>query len=94
MPRPYVLAAAKAGDDRADAGKRNQLGRFGSVISDAAASTYGLGIALCEYFGHVLDGNVPDAKMFRGWYQEAFAAARQRFRQAAQPSPSGGGSHG
>ena len=56
----------------------------GSAISGAfaAASTYGLGIALCEYFGHVMDGNVPDAKMFRGWYQEAFAAAKQRFRQA------------
>ena len=36
----------------------------GSAISGAfaVASTYGLGIALCEYFGHVLDGNVPDAE--------------------------------
>ena len=52
----------------------------GSAISGAfaMASTYGLGIALCEYFGHVRDGNVPDAKMFRGWYQEAFTAAKQR----------------
>jgi uncharacterized protein (DUF697 family)/predicted GTPase len=56
----------------------------GSVVSGAfaAASTYALGIALCEYFGHVLDGNVPDARMFRGWYQEAFAAAKPRFHQA------------
>ena len=55
----------------------------GSAISGAfaAASTYGLGIALCEYFGHVLDGNVPDAKMFRGWYQEAFAAAKTEVSQ-------------
>lgn len=53
----------------------------GSAISGAfaMASTYGLGIALCEYFAHVLDGHVPDAKMFRGWYQEAFTAARTRF---------------
>jgi uncharacterized protein (DUF697 family) len=60
----------------------------GSAISGAfaMASTYGLGIALCEYFGHVRDGNVPDAKMFRGWYHEAFAAAKQRFRQPPQPS--------
>jgi uncharacterized protein (DUF697 family) len=58
----------------------------GSAISGAfaAASTYALGIALCEYFGHVLGGNVPDAKMFRGWYKEAFAAAKPRFRK---PSP-------
>jgi uncharacterized protein (DUF697 family)/DNA-binding NarL/FixJ family response regulator len=61
----------------------------GSAISGAfaMASTYGLGIALCEYFGHVRDGNVPDAKLFRGWYQEAFAAAKQRFRKTP-PAPS------
>jgi uncharacterized protein (DUF697 family) len=65
----------------------------GSAISGAfaAASTYGLGIALCEYFGHVRDGNVPDAKMFRGWYQEAFAAARVRFgKSSPQPLPTKG----
>jgi uncharacterized protein (DUF697 family) len=65
----------------------------GSAISGAfaAASTYGLGIALCEYFGHVLDGNVPDARMFRSWYQEAFTAARPRFHQASpQLSPEKG----
>ena len=55
----------------------------GSAISGvfAMASTYALGIALCEYFGHLLDGNVPDAKMFRAWYREAFAAAQQRYRK-------------
>ena len=60
----------------------------GSVVSGAfaAASTYALGIALCEYFGHVLDGNVPDAKMFRGWYREAFAAAKPRFRKSVPSS--------
>ena len=59
----------------------------GSAISGvfAMASTYGLGIALCEYFGHVRDGNVPDAKMFRGWYQDAFAAAKQRFCKPLHP---------
>ncbi len=65
----------------------------GSAISGAfaMASTYGLGIALCEYFGHVRDGNVPDAKMFRGWYQEAFTAAKQRFRKPPQPASDGKG---
>lgn len=60
----------------------------GSAISGAfaAASTYGLGIALCEYFGRVMDGTVPDAKMFRGWYQEAFAAAKQRYIGRRQTS--------
>jgi uncharacterized protein (DUF697 family) len=56
----------------------------GSAISGAfaAASTYALGIALCEYFGHLRDGNVPDAKRFRGWYQEAFTTAKKRFQQS------------
>ena len=64
----------------------------GSAISGAfaAASTYALGVALCEYFGHIRDGNVPDAKMFRGWYHEAFVAARQRFRKPMQSAPSAG----
>jgi uncharacterized protein (DUF697 family) len=62
----------------------------GSVISGAfaMASTYGLGIALCEYFGHVRNGNVPDAKMFRGWYREAFATARRRFAASGRDSKS------
>jgi uncharacterized protein (DUF697 family) len=62
----------------------------GSAVSGvfAAASTYALGIALCEYFGHILDGNVPDAKRFREWYEEAFATAAKRFRQT--PPGSGG----
>jgi hypothetical protein len=53
----------------------------GSAISGAfaAASTYALGIALCEYFGHLRDGNVPDAKRFHQWYQEAFTTAKKRF---------------
>ncbi len=67
----------------------------GSAISGvfAMASTYALGIALCEYFGHVRDGNVPDARMFRSWYREAFTAAQQRFRKpqadplSSSPSP-------
>jgi uncharacterized protein (DUF697 family) len=60
----------------------------GSAVSGAfaMASTYGLGIALCEYFGHIRDGNVPDAKMFRGWYREAFAAAAKRFRASSHGS--------
>ena len=54
---------------------------LGSAISGAfaATSTYGLGYALCEYFSHVLDGDVPDPKQFREWYNEGFAAARHRF---------------
>lgn len=55
----------------------------GSAVSGAfaAASTYALGIALCEYFGHLRDGNVPDAKRFREWYQEALTTAKKRFHQ-------------
>ncbi len=58
---------------------------LGSAISGAfaAASTYGLGIALCEYFSRVLDGDVPDPKQFRQWYDEGFTAVRRRFRQRA-----------
>ena len=58
---------------------------LGSAISGAfaAASTYGLGIALCEYYSHVLDGDVPDPSQFRQWYDEGFAAARRRFRGRA-----------
>lgn len=62
----------------------------GSAISGvfAAASTYGLGVALCEYFVHIRNGDVPDAKVFRGWYQEAFTAAKLRFgKTAAAPLP-------
>jgi uncharacterized protein (DUF697 family) len=59
----------------------------GSAISGAfaAASTYALGIALCEYFGHLRDGNVPDAKRFRQWYQEAFVTAKKRFHSSPLP---------
>jgi uncharacterized protein (DUF697 family) len=58
---------------------------IGSAISGAfaAASTYALGIALCEYFGHLRDGNVPDVKQFRGWYQDAFILAKKRFEKSS-----------
>jgi uncharacterized protein (DUF697 family) len=57
---------------------------LGSAVSGtfAAASTYGLGLALCEYFSRVRDGDVPDPKQFRQWYHEGFAAARQRFMRS------------
>ena len=65
----------------------------GSAISGAfaMASTYGLGVALCEYFGRVRDGYVPDASEFRGWYQEAFSAAKQRYCKPPQPLAEGKG---
>jgi uncharacterized protein (DUF697 family) len=57
----------------------------GSVISGAfaAASTYALGIALCEYFARLRDGDVPDAKRFRTWYQDAFMTAKKHFENSA-----------
>ena len=63
---------------------------LGSAISGAfaAASTYGLGIALCEYFSRVLDGDVPDPSQFRQWYDEGFAAARRRFQRAPRRNES------
>jgi uncharacterized protein (DUF697 family)/predicted GTPase len=38
----------------------------------AAASTFALGSALCEYFSRVLDGDVPDRKALRKLYAEEF----------------------
>jgi len=43
----------------------------------AAASTFALGSALCEYFSRVLDGDVPDRKALRQLYAEEFRKGKQ-----------------
>ncbi len=47
---------------------------FGSSVAGlyAAASTFALGSALCEYFGRILDGAVPDKRAIRQLYAEEF----------------------
>ena len=43
----------------------------------AAASTFALGSALCEYFSRVLDGDVPDRKALRQLYAEEFRKGKR-----------------
>lgn len=43
----------------------------------AAASTYGLGAALCEYFSRVRGGDVPDIRVIRRLYAEEFQRGQQ-----------------
>ena len=58
----------------------------------AAASTFALGSALCEYFSRVLDGDAPDRSTLRRLYAEEFQrgrrwlAAHLRRRSAEQES--------
>lgn len=58
---------------------------FGSVVaaSWAAAYTWALGEGACVYFGDLLGGKKPDPKRIQAAMQEAFAAARQRFKDSA-----------
>lgn len=53
---------------------------YGSVIAGtyAAASTYGLGRALCAYFGYLAEGGVPDSAVFRKLYEDEFREGRER----------------
>jgi len=46
----------------------------------AAASTFALGGALCEYFSRVLDGDVPDRKTIRKLYAEEFRKGERWLR--------------
>jgi len=56
----------------------------------AAASTYGLGAALCEYFSRVRGGDMPDVRIIRRLYAEEFQrgqrwlAQRMGLRPAAE----------
>ena len=60
----------------------------------AAASTFALGSALCEYFSRVLDGDVPDRKAIRKLYAEEFRKGERWLRahlkrQVSPKEPSG-----
>lgn len=55
---------------------------FGSVIaaSWAAAYTWALGEGACVYFGDLMGGKKPDPKRIQSVMNEAFEAAKQRFK--------------
>lgn len=55
---------------------------LGSVIaaSWAAAYTWALGEGACVYFGDLMGGKKPDPKRIQAAMKDAFAAARERFR--------------
>lgn len=56
---------------------------FGSVIaaSWAAAYTWALGEGACVYFGDLMGGKKPDPQRIQQVMQEAFAEAKERFKQ-------------
>ncbi|NEP17082.1 MAG: hypothetical protein F6J97_09255 [Leptolyngbya sp. SIO4C1] len=56
---------------------------FGSVIaaSWAAAYTWALGEGACVYFGDLMGGKKPDPQQIQAVMEEAFQAAKQRFKQ-------------
>ncbi|MBR8832724.1 MAG: 50S ribosome-binding GTPase [Stigonema ocellatum SAG 48.90 = DSM 106950] len=56
---------------------------FGSVIaaSWAAAYTWSLGEGACVYFGDLMGGKKPDPKKIQSVMQEAFQAAKERFKK-------------
>lgn len=55
---------------------------FGSVIaaSWAAAYTWALGEGACVYFGDLIGGKKPDPKRIQAVMKDAFAAAREQFK--------------
>ncbi|MBH8563876.1 50S ribosome-binding GTPase [Nostoc sp. CENA67] len=55
---------------------------FGSAIAAwwAAAYTWSLGETACVYFGDLMGGNKPDPQKIQSVMQEAFQAAKERFR--------------
>ncbi|MBD2110564.1 YcjF family protein [Nodosilinea sp. FACHB-141] len=64
---------------------------FGSVIaaSWAAAYTWALGEGACVYFGDLMGGKKPDPKKIQAAMKEAFATAKDRFKDSASEiSPS------
>jgi len=60
---------------------------FGSVIaaSWAAAYTWSLGEGACAYFGDLMGGKKPDPQKIQIVMQEAFKAAKERFRDINRP---------
>jgi uncharacterized protein (DUF697 family)/predicted GTPase len=61
---------------------------FGSVIaaSWAGAYTWALGEGACVYFGDLMGGKKPDPQRIQTAMQDAFAAARDRFKDPDRPS--------
>jgi uncharacterized protein (DUF697 family)/GTP-binding protein EngB required for normal cell division len=59
---------------------------FGSVIaaSWAAAYTWSLGEGACVYFGDLMGGKKPDPKQIQSVMQDAFKAAKERFKGIKQ----------
>ncbi|ELS00157.1 YcjF family protein [Gloeocapsa sp. PCC 73106] len=57
---------------------------FGSVISAswAAAYTWALGEGVCVYFGDLMGGKKPDPKQIQLVMKEAFASAKEKFKQS------------
>ncbi|BAZ50463.1 hypothetical protein NIES4103_30790 [Nostoc sp. NIES-4103] len=55
---------------------------FGSAIAAwwAAAYTWSLGETACVYFGDLMGGNKPDPQKIQSVMQEAFQAAKERFK--------------
>ena len=56
---------------------------LGSSISAlyAAACTYALGTAICQYFSRVRAGDMPDAKVLRKLYAEEFKRGQQWIKE-------------
>jgi uncharacterized protein (DUF697 family) len=57
---------------------------LGSVVaaSWAGAYTWALGEGACVYFGDLMGGHKPDPKKIQATMQEAFQAAKERFRHS------------
>lgn len=62
---------------------------FGSVVaaSWAASYTWALGEGACVYFGDLMGGKKPDPKMIQTAMQDAFTAAKERFKTGVADTP-------
>ncbi len=60
---------------------------FGSAIAAtwAAAYTWALGEGACAYFGDLAGGKTPDPKRIQAAMRDAFASARQQFKESERP---------
>lgn len=63
---------------------------FGSVIaaSWAAAYTWALGEGACVYFGDLMGGKKPDPQKIQTAMKDAFAAAKERFKESSTKTSS------
>ena len=70
---------------------------LGSGVSAlyAAASTYALGMAVCQYFSRVRGGDLPDVRIIRRLYADEFRRGqswiRERIAFQKQPAAADGG---